>query len=193
MRSYILKNICSCSKQQQLDVLSIRNSQTVRQSMYTDHIIPEAEHFAWIRRLENDPKNTVFAILKEGTQAVGVVSINQTDRLHKKTDWAFYLDAGERGGVGSALESFMLDWVFFDLGMEKLNCEVLETNPVVIAMHKKFGFTDEGLRRKNILRDGERVDVHLLGITDEEWKTVRQDRLDAIRDKIQDIRLTLEP
>lgn len=57
--------------------------------------------------------------------------------------------------------------------IEKLNCEVLETNPAVIKMHQKFGFELEGVRRKNILKDGSRIDVVLLGITKEEWKDKR--------------------
>lgn len=40
-------------------------------------------------------------------------------------------------------------------------------------MHQKFGFELEGVRRKNILKDGNRIDVILLGITKEEWKSKR--------------------
>jgi UDP-4-amino-4,6-dideoxy-N-acetyl-beta-L-altrosamine N-acetyltransferase len=40
-------------------------------------------------------------------------------------------------------------------------------------MHQKFGFELEGVRRKNIIKDGSRIDVVLLGITKEEWKSKR--------------------
>jgi hypothetical protein len=36
-------------------------------------------------------------------------------------------------------------------------------------MHQKFGFEIEGVRRQNVVKDGVRVDVVLLGITKEEW------------------------
>ena len=90
--------------------------------------------------------------------------------MHKKCDWAFYLDIEERGGVGSALELFMIDYVFGALGIEKLNCEVLESNQLVVEMHKKFGFCEEGFRRQNIKKNGSRIGVHLLGLVKSDWQ-----------------------
>ena len=37
-------------------------------------------------------------------------------------------------------------------------------------MHERYGFILEGVLRKNILHDNERLDVYCLGITKEEWK-----------------------
>lgn len=51
--------------------------------------------------------------------------------------------------------------------------ESLRGNPAVINMHLKFGFQQEGLRRQNILKDGQRIDVVLLGITKAEWQSKR--------------------
>jgi RimJ/RimL family protein N-acetyltransferase len=62
---------------------------------------------------------------------------------------------------------------FEEMGITKLNCEVLETNPSVIKLHKKFGFVEEGIRRKNIIKNNARVDVHLLGLLKDEWSKVK--------------------
>ena len=59
----------------------------------------------------------------------------------------------------------MLDYGFTEAGLEKLNCEVLASNPAVINMHLKFGFQQEGVRRQNTLKNGQHMDVVLLGIT----------------------------
>ena len=74
----------------------------------------------------------------------------------------------------------MLDHAFGAAALEKLNCEVLEINPAVIKMHQKFGFVIEGVRRENIIRDGKRVSVVLLGITKSEWHTQRPKVLAAV-------------
>ena len=50
-----------------------------------------------------------------------------------------------------------------------MNCEVLETNPNVIKLHKKFLFQEEGFRRSNINRNDVRIGVHFLGLTKDEW------------------------
>lgn len=71
--------------------------------------------------------------------------------------------------MGSVLEFNLIDFVFEDLRLEKLNCEVLETNEAVVKMHKKFGFLEEGFRRANVIKENKRIGVHLLGLTKSNW------------------------
>lgn len=126
MESVILREINKCSHDQKKEVREVRNLESVRRSMYTDHMIRLDEHLAWIDRLENDTKQIVFVVLLNN-KVSGVVSINALDRLHKKSDWAFYLDDKARGGLGAALEYALLKYAFDTLCLEKLNCEVIET------------------------------------------------------------------
>ena len=192
MRRYTLRNIGDCTPEQQTDVLTIRNSDAVRRAMYTEHIIGSDEHQGWLLGLSGDERQQVFVVLSEGRTVVGTVSVSQIDLLHKKADWAFYLDTSARGGVGAALEVFMLDYVFGPLGLEKLNCEVLETNPRVVEMHKRFGFTEEGFRAANIEKDGKRIGVHLLGMQKMEWQTRRTQVLENLAPKIGDIEIKFD-
>lgn len=163
-----LRKINNCSLEQKRSVRNVRNQHSVRKSMYTEHEIGLDEHLIWVQRLDSDNRQIVFVVLIEGVVS-GVVSVNAIDRLHKKLDWAFYLDENVRGGLGAALEFSLLDFVFSNLMMEKLNCEVIETNEAVVKMHKKFGFSEEGFRRENIEKNGERIGVFFLGITKAEW------------------------
>lgn len=151
-------------------VREVRNQPSIRTSMYTDHEIGVNEHLQWISGLRSDKKQIVFAVLNESDNPIGVVSVSALDTLHKKADWAFYLDSEERGGLGAALEFNLIEYVFNTLLLEKLNCEVLETNEAVVRMHKKFGFVEEGLRRENVARSGKRIGVHFLGLTKHEWQ-----------------------
>lgn len=173
MSSVTLRKIISCTLSQQKAVREIRNQYGVRRSMYTDHEIGMDEHLAWISRLENDDRQIVFIVLINDTVS-GVVSLNAIDKIHKKSDWAFYLDENVRGGLGAALEFKLLDFAFNELTLEKLNCEVIESNEAVVKMHKKFGFVEEGFRRSNIEKDGERIGVYFLGITQKEWSMSRE-------------------
>lgn len=154
-------------------ILQLRNQLNVRKFMYTDHEISAAEHQKWISSLAGNTKHQVFAVINESITA-GLVSLNNINEVHKSAEWAFYLDETLQGtGIGSRVEFKLLDYAFSEAGLEKLNCEVLETNPAVIKMHQKFGFEVEGVRRKNILKDGIRIDVYMLGITKNEWITRR--------------------
>lgn len=157
----------------QAAVRHLRNQPDVRKFMYTSHPISEAEHAQWLQSLAGNPRQSVFVVL-EGETAVGVVSLSAINRAQQTADWAFYLDSAQQGkGLGSRVECWLLDRAFGAEQLQKLNCEVLQGNQAVIKMHQKFGFVIEGVRRQNILKDGERIDVVLLGITHDEWQAQR--------------------
>lgn len=168
-RNIILKKLTACSIEQQLSVREIRNQAGVRTSMYTEHEIGIEEHLNWIDKLRTDDRQIVFAILTEQDDPIGVVSLNAYDRIHKKSDWAFYLAENERGGLGAALEFNIIEYAFKSLEIEKLNCEVIETNGAVVKLHKKFNFKEEGFRRENIEKNGKRIGVYFLGLTKTDW------------------------
>lgn len=177
MQTIVLKKIGDSNEDQRQQIRLIRNQPSVRQAMYTDHEISVEEHRSWLERVSNDPRQIVFVVLNED-QVVGCVSINDLDRRHSKSDWAFYLDEDQRGGLGAALEFTLINYAFGELGLEKLNCEVIETNPAVVKMHKRFGFEEEGFRRSNIEKDGKRIGVHFLGLVKADWLASK----DAIED-----------
>jgi UDP-4-amino-4,6-dideoxy-N-acetyl-beta-L-altrosamine N-acetyltransferase len=164
-----LVQLTDISTESQLKVRDIRNEEAVRKWMYTDHAIELNEHLGWINRLKTDKKQIVFVILDEKDEPLGVVSVNAIDQLHKKTDWAYYLTENARGGLGSAIEYAFIDFVFNNLDMQKLNCEVIEGNDPVVKLHKKFLFKDEGFRRSNIVKGEKRIGVRFLGLTKEDW------------------------
>lgn len=187
-RRITLRDITNLDVERQLLVREVRNHPTVRSNMYTDHEIGVNEHLAWIARLKADRRQVVFTVL-EDEKPVGVASVNVIDRLHRKADWAFYLAPDARGGLGAALEMAMIEFAFGRLGLEKLNCEVIEGNEPVVKLHAKFGFKQEGFREQNILKGERRIGVYFLGLRKDQWdaETVRQ-RHEGLFDRF-DIRL----
>lgn len=173
MNNIILREITKCTEEQKKAVRDVRNQESVRKSMYTEHEIPLNEHLSWVERLGTDTRQIVFVVLVDEIVS-GVVSVNAIDRLNLKSDWAFYLDENVRGGLGAALEFSLINFVFNDLGLEKLNCEVIETNEAVVKMHKKFGFMEEGFRRENIIKTDARIGVFFLGLTKSDWLKERE-------------------
>jgi len=161
--------LTSLDTESQLKVREIRNEENVRKWMYTDHVIGANEHLGWINRIKQDDRQIVFVVLNEENSPLGIVSVNAIDRLHKKTDWAYFLTENARGGPGPALEYSFINFIFDTLGMDKLNCEVIEGNDAVVKLHKKFLFQEEGFIRSNILKNGIRIGTHLLGLTKEDW------------------------
>ncbi|MBK2043576.1 GNAT family N-acetyltransferase, partial [Allofrancisella guangzhouensis] len=110
----------------------------------------------------------VFAII-ENNLPVGVVSINNIDLKNKKADWAYYLSENSRNGLGSFIEYNLINFIFDELKLEKLNCEVISENSSVCKLHNKFYFKEEGCKESNILRDNKRIDIILFGLKKEDW------------------------
>jgi UDP-4-amino-4,6-dideoxy-N-acetyl-beta-L-altrosamine N-acetyltransferase len=154
-------------------IRSLRNSAGVSQYMYNDHLITPEEHAAWIVRLRQNACERIMVVLYQGN-VEGLVALHAIKHKQKTAEWAFYLSEDVQGkGVGGVVEFKLLDLAFRQIGLEKLNCEVLESNPKVIEMHQKFGFKIEGIRRAHVLKEGKRMDVVLLGILPIEWEQVR--------------------
>lgn len=168
MTKIILREINNCTLIQKESLLTIRNQDSVRKQMYTEHEINSYEHIKWLNSLENNNNKIVFAVLLDDN-IMGAVSVQEIDKLHKKSDWALYLDEHARGGLGAALEYSLIEFVFNKLNLEKLNCEVIETNKTVARMHHKFAFTEEGFKKENIIKHNERIGVYMLGLTKADW------------------------
>ncbi len=160
-----------------------RNLPEISRYMYTDHEIGPEEHALWFTEAMSDPSRRYWIILLD-EQPVGLVNIYNIDRDNARAKWAFYLaDPSVRGrGVGSYVEFTMLQYVFNDLGLHKLACEVLATNPDVVAMHQKFGFQVDGILRDEIRRNESFVDVVCLSIMEDEWITVEP----SVRDRLSE-------
>lgn len=165
-----LKPFAALDAKQSEQIRAIRNEPDVRNNMYTNHEISGDEHDAWMKRAAADERTQMFAV-EVDSAIVGAVGLTAMAPAHRRSEWAFYLSHSTQGkGIGSALEFKFLNLAFGDFGLHKLNCEVLAFNEAVIALHKKFGFREEGVRRAHISRDGQWIDTILLGMTAGEWR-----------------------
>lgn len=148
-----------------------RNLPDVARYMYTDHRISEAEHARWFGDALDRPDRRYWVIELDGNP-VGLANLVEISDRHRRASWAFYLaDPAVRGrGVGSFTERFMLRYVFEELGLHKLCCEVLGSNDAVVAMHQKFGFVIDGTLRQHIWKEDHFEDVVALSITADEYR-----------------------
>lgn len=153
-------------------VLGWRNASSVRQNMYTKHVISFKEHRTWFEGLRGDSSRCYFVFEYNGV-ARGVVGYTQLNPASRRSSWAFYSSPEAPRGTGSLMEYCALEHAFNELGLNRLHCEVLDFNSAVIRLHQTFGFKLEG-RLRSHHHDGERYcDVVLLGILKEEWQQQR--------------------
>jgi len=151
-------------------VLDWRNSPSVRENMYTSHVIQWDEHQKWFEHIKDNPR--FLWLIYEEIHPEGVVYFTNIDKQCRKAFWGFYAGDTKAIGIGMRIAYEAMQYAFNDLNLRKLNCEILAFNKVVINQHYKFGFKKEGVFRKDHCKDGEYIDVIRMGIFHDEWKSV---------------------
>jgi UDP-4-amino-4,6-dideoxy-N-acetyl-beta-L-altrosamine N-acetyltransferase len=148
-----------------------RNLPEVHKYMFTDHQISPDEHDRWFRTVVNSPHNRYWIVVYDN-EDIGLANIYDVDERNKRCYWGRYIAAPDlRGkGIGTYVEYWMLQYVFDMLQMNKLCTQVLAFNEVVLKMHKRFGFHQEGLLREHIFKGGQPYDVVALAMLRNEWE-----------------------
>lgn len=157
-------------------ILNWRNAPSVRKNMYTRHEISLKEHLAWWEKVGNRSDQKYF-LYEYKNISLGVVAFTQISEKDKNASWAFYASPEAPRGTGSRMEYLALEYAFKSLMLHKLHCEVLDFNQPVVNLHKKFGFTVEGVLRDQHYHEDNYCDVIRLGILGSEWQKEREEIL----------------
>ncbi|MGW0802029.1 GNAT family N-acetyltransferase [Nonomuraea sp. NPDC002799] len=137
-----------------------RNHPRVRAASFTTHEIAEEEHARWWAATRTDKGRLVLIYDHQGV-AAGVVSYTGLSSAHPS--WGFYLDLDGLEQSGSLLRAWLgleraaIDHAFGPLGLSELHGEVLAENEPVRLLHRRFGFAEVGVRRRDV--DGAPRDV----------------------------------
>jgi len=131
-----------------------RNNSEVSNYMYTNDFIDADQQKKWFKQIKDDPTKKYW-IIKVDDKYVGVVNLYDIDKRNKRCYWAYYLaESSIRGkGLGRLIELNIIKYIFEDLGLNKLCCEVLSFNEIVVKIHKKYGSKIEGHYREHIFKD----------------------------------------
>ena len=151
-----------------------RNSKEVAPYMYTEEHITAEDQEKWFQGLNED--TTRYWIISYQGKKLGTVYITGINRTLQSCYWGFYLgDSSVRGvGVGAKVEYKVLEYVFGELNLNKLRCEVFVENDKVIKMHEKFGFRREAYYREHCIKGSKKLDVVGLAMLRSEWDRLRE-------------------
>lgn len=150
-----------------------RNSKEVASYMYTENHITREEQEEWFKSI--NPETSRYWIIKYDNQKLGLASLSGISPVFQSCFWAFYLgDTSVRGaGIGAKVEYNVLEYVFDELQLNKLRCEVFVSNDRVINMHEKFGFRREAYYREHCIKGNQKLDVVGLAMLKAEWDVLK--------------------
>lgn len=151
-------------------VLEWRNSERVRENMYSDQFITWEQHETWFSRIEHDCSSD-YLIFQIKERPVGLINFTDIDRRNHKCFWGFYLGRIDLPkGTGRIMGFLGLEHIFKQELVRKVCGEVLAFNESSIAFHQRLGFKQEGRFKKHIWKNEQYVDVLSFALFKEDWQ-----------------------
>ena len=122
-----------------------------------------------------NPRSTrlVFLVMRLRDQApIGVCCLRNIDRMNGNAE--LLLGIGEKdmrlAGFGLDLLIVLLDFAYYELGLQKTYMRILENQPYGLQNALKFGYKPEGHLRNQAFVDGKYINVFFLGMLKSDYE-----------------------
>jgi len=142
--------------------------------------ISSYEQERWYERIIGDPLNKRFAIDAEEHGFIGISTLTNIDIKYRSAFHGIMIGAKDIQGKGYGTDTVMatMRFAFEELGLERLDGEIVEFNKASIGLYtKKCGWVVEGKRRRSVFRDDQWHDSLIVGILREDYlKLVEETR-----------------
>jgi len=154
-------------------LLAWRNSDRIRSSMYTDHVITREEHLRWFERLQSE-RLALSLIFEISGKAVGIVNVSRMDRVNNTCHWGFYLgETDAPRGCGAIMGFLGLEYIFEKLNVRKVIGEAFAFNQASISFHEKLGFSREGHFHRHVRKNDNYEDIFAFALFTEQWTELK--------------------
>jgi len=136
---------------------------------------------AWWKSIPRERPRTkinLALVLEDGDRHIGNVGIFRIDWVNRRAASGTIIGERDCWGKGYATESkrVILEFCFYELGLRRMESEVLSFNEPSIRHLLANGYIEEGRRPQAILKNGRWWDELLFGVTEEAFKTSKSYR-----------------
>jgi ribosomal-protein-alanine N-acetyltransferase len=125
----------------------------------------------WIEdKIFNNQKH-VYCMICNTSWAVGYISLTDINWVNRTANWGGVIIDPQHREKGAATQAAlqMLEYGFFELGLQKITGKWLIENTVSIFMAKILGFVQEGVLRKDVFKGGQFHDIIIMSMLKEEF------------------------
>ena len=153
------------------DIVRWRNQKEITDHLFSSPGLTLPQHNVWYKKYLKEKTRTEFMIIKkEDNKKIGTIGLNKIDRKNQKAEYGILIGEKDEQGQGYAKEATLaiLNYGFKKLNLHKIYLEVFCDNMNAIRLYKKMGFIEEGLFRKDVVKNGEFKDVMRMAILKEE-------------------------
>ena len=152
-------------------ILDWRTSENVTRFMYTDIEYNLDNQKKWLEKIRAD-ENGRYYLMEYRDELIGFISLTDIQWAHKRATWNFYIGNMKYAMLAGFLGAYIYNYAFNELGLEKLNGEVMDTNEGVRKLHIKQGAREVGMLEQHIYKNGVWHDVYMFEMTKKHWQEV---------------------
>lgn len=159
------------------NIMNWRMKPNVTKYMYTDPKLTLEGQKKWFEKISADETCKYWIIDVDGV-GIGVLGIIHIDHFNKRCSWIWYIgEDGYRGkGIAKKIQLNLYDYVFYTLGMNRLYSDILTFNThEIVNVHEACGYQVEGVLKQHVFKNGEFLDVTMMGITKDRWEDIKSD------------------
>ncbi len=128
-----------CTKEQNLDILALRNRDDVRSWMVNPEVIPEENHFKFVESLKDNPNRLYYAIYKNGVLAG---TYNLTNEGNGVWERGIIANPSTQGtGQTEKWERQILSSL--PLEIKAVSAKVKQINLRSVKYHEKLGYKEQ--------------------------------------------------
>jgi diamine N-acetyltransferase len=115
---------------------------------------------SFINHAQNDNQNKNYAVVAEGDEYLGTISLKNLDFKNKNGEYAISMRK-KAIGTGAAMDATkqLLDMALRELGLVKVYLNVLADNNRAIRFYEKIGFIKEGEFKRHVYSNGKHQDL----------------------------------
>lgn len=154
-----------------------RMKPSVTKYMNTDPVLTLEGQKKWFKKIQSDP-TCKYWIIDVDNVGIGLLGVIDIDEVNRRCSWVWYIGEDDYRGKGIAkkIQLNLYDYVFYELGMNRLYSHILKFNEHEINnVHIKCGYEIEGTLKEHVYKNGEYLDVVVMGITVSRWESIKRE------------------
>lgn len=133
--------------------------------------VSEEEQLRWFEKVSINSRTRRYAIRTTCGEFVGLFRLDDLDTVNGSACVGLDICRSQRGkGYAKQIYAYFFDYLYMELGLNRLSLVTLETNYVAIALYRKLGFVEEGCLREAIWRGGRHRNLILFSLLRAEYE-----------------------
>ncbi|MBI1674473.1 MULTISPECIES: UDP-4-amino-4,6-dideoxy-N-acetyl-beta-L-altrosamine N-acetyltransferase [unclassified Shewanella] len=156
-------------------LLKWRTSPEITQHMFTDLKEPSLKkQQAWIESLQ-DRKDYRGYMIQDDGMSIGFLCFSDIDYVHQRCSTGSYIyERAARLKYGVTMHTYICNYVFYQLKMNKIVNHVLNANEKVVKLQTLHKTRLVGFLKQHIFKNGQFLDVYIFEQLKEDWLSQKQ-------------------